>query len=291
MRVGAGGQRAEDHGPDHPGRQALLVRHHACDVALRDVAQLVRQHRGQLLGALRHREQAQVDAQVAAGQGKGVDAALARNHQLPGQALGQLGRHLATLLGGGQQGLPQELQVVDEHGVVEVVRVPVNAAGNAVAKPALGGHGETFAVAEAGEREVAAWVAWGVRARALCGGAGGSIVLRLNEACGPGQSERQQRERQSRGPPGARRDRKHGRMMPPTPYRFTARTRKAAMKRRYQASRTCPSPLLLRHRPAALSLISMPRARPTWWTLARKQALTVLPLPKDESPCSRRPWR
>ena len=79
---------------------------------LRDVAELVRQHRGQLVPAADHAQQAQVQAEVAPRQGEGVDRAVAPHEDLPGKGLVQLRQQFATLARRRQQGLPDALHIV-----------------------------------------------------------------------------------------------------------------------------------------------------------------------------------
>ncbi len=134
---GIGGQRTQNHGPDHPRRLLLAHLDQARDVALRHMRQLVRQHRSDFVGAGAHGQQAQVQAQVAAGQGKGIHAALAAEQQLPGKALGQFGRDLAPALRRLHQGLPNGLQVVVQQRVVKKIGVAVNAAHDLLAQAAL----------------------------------------------------------------------------------------------------------------------------------------------------------
>jgi hypothetical protein len=61
----AGGQGPQHHGADHQRRLAVLLRDQARYMALRDVAQLVRQHRGQFVARAHHAQQPQVHAQIA----------------------------------------------------------------------------------------------------------------------------------------------------------------------------------------------------------------------------------
>eukprot|EP00952_Eustigmatos_sp_NYUAD-ZCMA_P009126 37771-Eustigmatos_ZCMA.PRE.1 len=79
--------------------------------------------------------------------------------------------------------------------------------------------------------------------------------------------------------------------MPRTPSGSPRSMRKAAMKRRYQASIPCPNPLLIPLPNPARSPISTPRARPIWSTLARKRALTASRSPRAASRCSQQRWR
>ncbi len=118
---------------------------------LRDVAQLVPQHRRQLVAVADHCNQTHVHTQVAAGQGKSVHRAVAPEHDLPGKALVQFRRQIAPQPGGRQQGLPNALHVVGQHGVVQVVGVAVNFAGNAVAQASFVAAGHVAAIAQRGQ--------------------------------------------------------------------------------------------------------------------------------------------
>jgi hypothetical protein len=108
-------QHRQNHAAQQQRRLLALLRHQAGDVALRDVAEFVRQHRGQLVTAGSHANQAQVHAQVAPRQSKGIDAAVAAQQYLPGKALVQLGRHLTLRPCRRQQGLPLGLHALHEH--------------------------------------------------------------------------------------------------------------------------------------------------------------------------------
>ena len=83
----AGGQHAQDQPGQAEQRGALRVDDAACDVPLRDVRQLVRQHRGQLVARRGDGDQPEVHADKTAGQCKGVDAAVAHQEDLEGQLL------------------------------------------------------------------------------------------------------------------------------------------------------------------------------------------------------------
>jgi hypothetical protein len=99
--VGAAGAAGRQHAQDQPGqaeqRGALAVDDAARDVALGDVRQLVRQHRGQLVAGGGEGDQPEVHTDKAARQRKGVDAAVAHQEHLPGQQLRGVGRDLAAL--------------------------------------------------------------------------------------------------------------------------------------------------------------------------------------------------
>ena len=148
----AGRQHTQNHGAHHPGRLRALVRHVAGNVALGHVAQLVAQHRGEFVAVAYHPHQPQVHAKVAPGQGKSVDRAVAPQQQFPGKGVSNLGRHLATRLGGRQQRLPQALHIFHGDRVVQIVGVAVQAARNVVAQAALGGRRHLGAVAQVGQR-------------------------------------------------------------------------------------------------------------------------------------------
>ena len=104
---------------------------------LRDMAQLVRQHGGHLIGAGDRTDQPQMHAKIAARQGKGIDAAVADQKHVPGKALVQFCRQLAARAGSGHQRLPDALQIIHQHRVIDIVRVAVKADGDAVANAAF----------------------------------------------------------------------------------------------------------------------------------------------------------
>jgi hypothetical protein len=134
----AGRQDAQQQRGHGHHRGVLLRRDAACDVPLRDVRQLVRQHRGQLVGGGRQRDQAQVHAHVAAGQRKGVHAAVAHEERLPGEGAVDLAVDVAELARGRHQRVPQRLQVFLQHGVVQEGRVAPAFAHDLVAQAAFG---------------------------------------------------------------------------------------------------------------------------------------------------------
>ena len=106
------GQRAGQHGGQQPELAAPLVFLHARQVALGNVGNLVRQHRGHLGFALRAQQQAAVDANDAARQGKRVDAAVVDGEKVELQ--------LRRLRGGGQRAA-QIVQVIAHLGIVDDV--------------------------------------------------------------------------------------------------------------------------------------------------------------------------
>jgi len=115
-------------------------------VPLRHVAQLVRHHRGQLVARAHHPDQAQVQPQVAARQGKGIHGAVTPQQHLPRKALVQLGRQLAPRPRRRHQRLPDALHIFANHRVIDVVRVAVQLANDAVAQPPLLTAGQVAAI-------------------------------------------------------------------------------------------------------------------------------------------------
>jgi hypothetical protein len=110
----------------------------ARDVPLRDMAEFMRQHRGQFVGRGRQRDQAQVHAHVAARQRKGIDAAVAHQERLPGEGAIDLAVDVADLACPRHQRVPQRLQVLLQHGVVQEGRVAPTFAHDLVAQAAFG---------------------------------------------------------------------------------------------------------------------------------------------------------
>ena len=111
------------------------------------------EHRGQLVARGRHAHEAQVHADEAARQREGIDAAVAHEEGLPGEALVQVGADLAALACRGHERLEDALQVLEQDGVVAVVRVAPDLAHDLVAQLALGTDAEVLAggVAQGGQ--------------------------------------------------------------------------------------------------------------------------------------------
>ncbi len=122
-------------------------------MALRDVGQLVGEDRGQLVAQRGHRDQPEVQADVAAGQRKGVDRAVAHGEDLPGEGRVGVGADVTARARGRQQRRPQRLQVVEQQRVVEVGRVAADLAHDLLADAALAGHRQRLGrgVAERGQ--------------------------------------------------------------------------------------------------------------------------------------------
>ena len=151
LRTAGCRQRAQDHRADHQRRHAGLVVNRTGNVPLSDVAELVRQHRGQLIVRAHRGNQSQMHAQIAAGQGKGIDGAVTPDHDAPGKALAQLGAHFTAPLSRLYQRVPQTVQVFVEHRVFEVIGVAVELACDAVAQLSLGAQRQALGMAEGGQ--------------------------------------------------------------------------------------------------------------------------------------------
>ena len=93
-----------------------------------------------------------MQAKKAAGQGKGIDAAVLDQKNLPGKAFVQLGRQLAALARRSQQRLPDALHIARQHRVVQHIRVTVEAGGDPVAQPPLGRRWQLGGVAQRRQR-------------------------------------------------------------------------------------------------------------------------------------------
>ena len=106
-------------------------------MALRDMAKFMAEHRGELVAAADHGQQAQVQAQVATRQSKCVDGAVTSQQDLPGKSFVQLRTQVATKAGRRQQGLPDVLYIVAQNGIVKVIRVAVQLAHNSVTQASL----------------------------------------------------------------------------------------------------------------------------------------------------------
>ncbi len=113
---------------------------------LRHVAQLVRHHRGQLVARAHHPDQAQVQPQVAAGQGKGIHGAVTPQQHLPRKALVQLGRQLARARAAAINGCQMPCTYSPITRVIDVVRVAVQLANDAIAQPPLLAAGQVAAI-------------------------------------------------------------------------------------------------------------------------------------------------
>ena len=107
--------------------------------------QFVGQHRSQLVAGAGDGDQAQVHADIAAGQRKGVDAAVAHQEDFPGQLLRGVGGDLAALARRLDQRLPDALHVVEQRRVVQVGRVAPDLAHDLLAQRALGADAELLA--------------------------------------------------------------------------------------------------------------------------------------------------
>ncbi len=83
----ARGQDAQKHGPNEQGCLLRLFGKQPRQMALGNVAELMREHRGQLVLVGDHADETEVNAHVAAGQGKGIDAGVFDEEDLPGKAL------------------------------------------------------------------------------------------------------------------------------------------------------------------------------------------------------------
>ena len=130
-----------------------LARDAARDVPLRHVRHFVPEHRGQLVAGDGDGDQPEVHADEAAGQGEGVDARVAHQERLPGEALIDVGGDVAEPAAGGHQRLPHRLQVLEQQGVVDVVRIDLDLAHDLVADLALGADAEVggIGIAERGQ--------------------------------------------------------------------------------------------------------------------------------------------
>ena len=78
VRAFAGGQRTQHHGRHQPRHLPRLLRHQPGNMALRDVAHLMAQHGGQLIAVADSTDQTQMHTEIAPGQRKSVDAAVAQ---------------------------------------------------------------------------------------------------------------------------------------------------------------------------------------------------------------------
>ena len=154
IRALAGRQRAQHHAGNHDGHVLLLLPEHARNVALRHVRELVGHHRGQLIAAAHRTNQPQVHPQIATGQGKGVNALVAAQQNLPGKALADFLRQIAALTRRFHQRLPDAEHIGMQLRVVDIVRVAVERGNDAVAQPALFAGRQVCAIAHAGQGQL-----------------------------------------------------------------------------------------------------------------------------------------
>ena len=150
----AGSQRAQNHRADHQWRLLALLGNEPCNVALRDVAQLMRQHRRQLVTRADHADQAQMHPQIAARQRKGVDRAVPPQQDLPGKALLQLVRQLAARACRIDQVLPDAFHIFLQYRIVDVVRIAVERADDAVTQTPLVTGRRGRAIAQRGQAQL-----------------------------------------------------------------------------------------------------------------------------------------
>ncbi len=216
------GQGAQDQRAHQPRRLAALAGDQAGNVALRYVAEFVRQHAGQFLRALGDRQQPQVHPHVTARQGKCVHGLGAVDHQLPGQALIQLRRHIAALARRAEQWPPDRLQVVHQHRIVQVIGVAVDLARDLVTQPALVGDGEFGAIAQTGQAATGQGARWQLAIIATGLHLGMRQRHRLQgQQRGQGHGAQRGPQTPEEGETGIGNGREmHARMMPPKPTSF-----------------------------------------------------------------------
>ena len=151
VRAAAGRQHAQDHRAHQERRLLALLVLHAGDVALRDVAEFMAHDRGELVSVGDGSDQPQVHPHVTTGERERVHAFVTHQQQVPRESVCQLGRHLAELTGRVTQRPPNALQVIDQHGVVQVVGVRHQLAHDGLAQTALLRHAHAVAVADVGQ--------------------------------------------------------------------------------------------------------------------------------------------
>jgi len=144
LRVAAHGECAQHHGGNaHPGGLARLA-DQTSDVPLRDVRQLMRQHRCKLFARVGHGQQTQVDADVATRQRKGVDRFFAHQEGPPGVSGVELVADLTALAGTGQQRCPDLVDMLQHQRVVDHVWVTQDGAHDAIAHAAFGSRAQAL---------------------------------------------------------------------------------------------------------------------------------------------------
>ena len=103
-------------------------------MTLRHVAQLMGQYGRQLIPIGDSAHQTEVQTQIPAGQCKCIDATVLAQQNLPGESPVNVGGQVTPLSRSGQQGLPDALHILHNHGVVDVVGIAVQLARNALAQ-------------------------------------------------------------------------------------------------------------------------------------------------------------
>ena len=139
-------QSPENHRPDQPRRLLTLARNQTRNMALGHMAQLMGQDGSQLIPARHNAHQPEMHPKVGSGQGKRIDRPVPPQQQAPRILRIQLGWQLPARSCGCHKRQPNALYVVANDGVVEVVGVAIELAGNAVTQAALGGRGDGDAV-------------------------------------------------------------------------------------------------------------------------------------------------
>ena len=112
------------------------------------------QHSRQLIATADSANQPEMHTKVPARQRESVDAAVAQQKELPGKAFIQLWAELTPGLCGMLQGLPNALHIVDQHRVIDKIRIAVNAGGNTVANAPFSRSGEVSVVPQCGQRGI-----------------------------------------------------------------------------------------------------------------------------------------
>ena len=138
FRALAGGERAKNHGADQQRSLPVLLGHHARDMALSHMAELVRQNRSQFILVRRHAKQAQVQTEPAPRQRESVDGPVLAEQHLPGKTFIQFGCEIAALASGRQQRLPDALHVLNQQWIVDVIGIAEQLASDALSQLALG---------------------------------------------------------------------------------------------------------------------------------------------------------
>ena len=138
---------AQDQRAHHQRRHAFVLRNQARDVALRDVAEFVRQHGCQLVWRIDHRQQPELQAEEAARQRKGIDRAVADQEDFPGEALMHLRRHFAARQRRLDEPIQNALRIFLNGRVLHVAGVAVDLCHDALTELALARQRHLVAIA------------------------------------------------------------------------------------------------------------------------------------------------
>ena len=136
----AGQQHSQDQRCHPDAAPPLGLSDAASDVPLRHVRQLVRKDRRQFIRRPSACDQTEVQADVAARQGEGVERTVTDQEQVPGEGLVDVRPEITARARRTDQALPERQRVIPQQGVVEIGRVTTQLTHDLVAQTPLGAH-------------------------------------------------------------------------------------------------------------------------------------------------------